>query len=151
MSFGDIMCSLMFSFCFFLWHPFPFQRGRKVFNGAITCNFSFFYFSSTRAISPKDVNVKAEHAPSSAKRKEKMGRSSKDVPKGMQSTTKLQKAVPKGAQCKFSAQKPFQRECRAKYRRNIRRSAKSQREYHRNRRRRSSKDVPKGCRTYTKK
>jgi hypothetical protein len=35
------------------------------------------------------------------------------MPKGMQSTTKLQKAVPKGAQSKFSAQKSFQRECRA--------------------------------------
>jgi hypothetical protein len=92
---------------------FPFQRERKVFNGAIACNFSFSYFSSTRAISPKDVNVKAEHAPSSAKRKEKTGRSSKDVPKGMQSTTKLQKAVPKEAQRKFSAQKSFLRECRA--------------------------------------
>jgi hypothetical protein len=56
-------------------------------------------------------------------------RSSKVVPKGMQSTTKLQKAVPKGAQRKFSAQKSFLRECKAKYRHN--------------RRRRSSKDVPK--------
>jgi hypothetical protein len=93
--------------------PFSFLKGRKVFNGAIACNFSFSYFSSTRAISPKNVNVKAEHAPSSAKRKEKTGRSSKDVPKGMQSTTKLQKVVPKGAQCKFSAQKSFLRECRA--------------------------------------
>jgi hypothetical protein len=71
--------------------PFLFPKGRKVFNGAITYNLSFSYFSSTRAISPKDVNVKAEHAPSSAKKKEKTGRSSKDVPKGMQSTTKLQK------------------------------------------------------------
>jgi hypothetical protein len=60
----------------------------------------------------------------------KTGRSSKVVPKGMQSTTKLQKAVPKGAQRKFSTQKSFLRECRAKYRRN--------------RRRRSSKDVTKG-------
>ena len=77
-------------------------------------------------------------------KKEKTGRSSKVVPKGMQSMTKLQKAVPKGAQSKFSAQKSFLRECRAKYRQNIRRSAKSQREYRRNRRRRSSKDVPKG-------
>jgi hypothetical protein len=69
-----------------LWHPFPFQRGRKVFNGATTCNFSFSYFNSIRAISPKDVNVKAENAPSSAKEKEKKtGRSSKVVPKGMQS------------------------------------------------------------------
>jgi hypothetical protein len=69
-----------------LWHPFPFQRGRKVFNGATSCNFSFSYFNSIRAISPKDVNVKAENAPSSAKEKEKKtGRSSKVVPKGMQS------------------------------------------------------------------
>jgi predicted transcriptional regulator len=68
-----------------LWYPFPFQRGRKVFNGATTCNFSS-YFNSIRAISPKDVNVKAENAPSSAKEKEKKtGRSSKVVPKGMQS------------------------------------------------------------------
>jgi hypothetical protein len=67
-----------------LWHPFPFQRGRKVFNGATTCNFS--YFNSTRVVSHKDVNVKAENAPSSAKEKEKKtGRSSKVVPKGMQS------------------------------------------------------------------
>jgi hypothetical protein len=80
--------------------------------------------------------------------KEKTGRSSKDVPKGMQSMTKLQKVVPKGAQhkfqslevvpkgmqstiklqkvvpngaqSKFSAQKSFLRECGAKYHRNIR-------------------------------
>jgi hypothetical protein len=45
--------------------------------------------------------------------KGKTGRSSKDVPKGMQSTTKLQKVVPKGAQRKFSAQKSFLRECRS--------------------------------------
>jgi hypothetical protein len=80
--------------------------------------------------------------------REKKGRtrrSSKVVPKGMQSTTKLQKAAPKGAQRKFSAQKSFLKECRAKYHRNIRRSAKSQREkYLQNIRRRSSKDVPKG-------
>jgi hypothetical protein len=62
--------------------PFSFPKGEKVFNGAIACNFSFSYISSTRAISPKDVNVKTEHAPSSAKRKGKTGRSSKDVPKG---------------------------------------------------------------------
>jgi hypothetical protein len=37
-------------------------------------------------ISPKDVNVKADNTPSSAKKKEKKtGRSSKVVPKGMQS------------------------------------------------------------------
>jgi hypothetical protein len=103
-----------------------------------------------RAKSPKYVNVKSEHAPSSAERK-KIGRSSKVVPKGMQSMTKLQKAVPKGAQRKISAQKSFLRECRAKYRRNIRRSAKSQREYLRNRRRRSSKGVPKGMQNLNRK
>jgi hypothetical protein len=55
--------------------------------------FLFSYFSSIRAISPKDVNVKAENAPSSAKKKEKKtGRSSKVIPKGMQSMTKLQKS-----------------------------------------------------------
>jgi hypothetical protein len=76
-------CNFFYSF---LWHPFPFQRGRKVFNGAITCNFSFSYFTSIRAISPKDVIVKAENAPSSANKKEKKTeRSSKVVPKGMQS------------------------------------------------------------------
>jgi hypothetical protein len=137
--------------------PFSFLKGRKVFNGAIACNFSFSYFSSTRAISPKNVNVKAEHAPSSAKRKEKTGRSSKDVPKGMQSTTKLQKAVPKGAQCKFSAQKSFLRECRAysekstlippKYKAKREKSTR----YRRNRRRRSSKDVPKGMQNLQRK
>jgi hypothetical protein len=108
--------------------PFSFQEGRKVFNGAIACKFSFL-FSPMRAKFPKkDVICKSEHAPSSAKRKTE--RSSKDVPKGMQSMTKLQKVVPKGAQCNFSAQKSFLRECRAKYRRNIRQ--------------RSSKVVPKG-------
>jgi hypothetical protein len=48
--------------------------------------FHFSYFNPIRAISPKDVNVKAENAPSSAKEKEKKtGRSSKVVPKEMQS------------------------------------------------------------------
>jgi hypothetical protein len=87
--------------------------------------------------------------------REKTGRNSKVVPKGMQSTTKLQKDVLKGEQCKFFAQKLFQMECRAKYRRNIRRRSSKvvpkgmQNLYRRNRRRRSSKDVPWGCRTYT--
>jgi hypothetical protein len=46
----------------------------------------FLFFNSIRAISPKNVNVKAQNAPSSAKEKEKnTGRSSKVVPKGMQS------------------------------------------------------------------
>jgi hypothetical protein len=51
--------------------PFFFSKGRKVFNGAIACNFSFSYISSTRAVSPEDVNVKTGHAPSSATRKKK--------------------------------------------------------------------------------
>jgi hypothetical protein len=46
----------------------------------------FLYLNSIRTISPKDVNVKTENAPSSAKEREnKTGRSSKVVPKGMQS------------------------------------------------------------------
>ena len=95
-----------------MWHPFPFQRGRKVFNGATTCNFSFLYLNSIRAISPKDVNVKAENAPSSAKEKEKKtGRSSKVVPKGMQSLQRkinVDSAEVKGEE----VQKTFLRECR---------------------------------------
>jgi hypothetical protein len=48
--------------------------------------FLFLISNSIRAISPKNVNVKAENAPSSAKKKEKRtGRSSKVVPKGMHS------------------------------------------------------------------
>jgi hypothetical protein len=47
-------------------------------------------------------------------RKRKIGKSSKDVPKGMQSMTKLLKVVPKGAQRKFSTKKSFLRECRSK-------------------------------------
>jgi hypothetical protein len=66
--------------------PFSFPKGEKGFNGATTCNFSFSYFTSIRAISPEDVNVKVEYTPSSAKEKEKKtGRSSKVIPKGMQS------------------------------------------------------------------
>jgi hypothetical protein len=46
----------------------------------------FLFFNSIRAISPKNVNVKAQNTPSSAKEKEKKtGRSSKVIPKGMQS------------------------------------------------------------------
>jgi hypothetical protein len=44
-------------------------------------------------------------------------RSSKVIPKGMQSQklqSEVTKVVPKGAQHKFSAQKSFLRECRAK-------------------------------------
>jgi hypothetical protein len=89
--------------------------------------------------------------------KKKTGRSSKDVPKGMQSMMKLQKAVPKGAHCKFSAQKSFLRECRAysekstlippKYKAKREKSTR----YHWNRRRRSSKDVPKGMQNLQRK
>jgi hypothetical protein len=39
MSFGDIMYEFCNFLIFFLWHPFPFKEGRKVFNGAISCNF----------------------------------------------------------------------------------------------------------------
>jgi hypothetical protein len=68
---------VIFFFYSFLWHPFSFQRGRKVFNGATTCNFP--YFNSIRVISPKNVNVNAKE------KEKKTGRSSKVVPKGMQS------------------------------------------------------------------
>jgi hypothetical protein len=114
MSFGDTMYNIDVIFFFiFSMVPFSFQEGRKVFNGAIACN--FFLFSPMRARSPKkDVICKSKHAPSSAKRK--TGRSSKVIPKGMQSMMKLQKVIPKGAQRKFSAKKSFQRECIAKYR-----------------------------------
>jgi hypothetical protein len=54
-----------------------------------------FLFLISRVISPKDVNVKAENVPSSAKEKEKKtGRSSKVVPKGMQS---LQRKINAGS------------------------------------------------------
>jgi hypothetical protein len=44
-------------------------------------------------ISPKDVNVKVDNAPSSAKEKEnETGRSSKVIPKGMQSLQRKIKA-----------------------------------------------------------
>ena len=62
-----------------------------------------FYFSSIRAKSPRDVNVKTENAPSSAeKKKKKQGRSSKAVPKGMRSTTKLlKKSLQRGRSVSF--------------------------------------------------
>jgi hypothetical protein len=41
MSFGDIMCKFCNFLNFFLWHPFPFKRGERFFNGAICCNFYF--------------------------------------------------------------------------------------------------------------
>jgi hypothetical protein len=49
MSFGDIMCNSHVIF-FFPTAPFSFQEGRKVFNGAIGCNFHFLLLalSNTR-------------------------------------------------------------------------------------------------------
>ena len=89
--------------------------------------------------------------------KGKTGRSSKDVPKGMQSTTKLQKAIPKGAQRKFSAQKSFLRECRAYSEKSTlippkyKAKRESQRDTAESKRRRSSKDVPKGIQNLQRK
>jgi hypothetical protein len=40
-------------FLFFLWHPFPFRRGRKVFNGTIACNFPFSYSALREQNPPK--------------------------------------------------------------------------------------------------
>jgi hypothetical protein len=68
---------------------------------------SFLFFSFIRVKSPKDVNVKTENAPSSAekKKKEKQERSSKAVPKGMRSTTKLlKKSLQRGRSVSFLLQ-----------------------------------------------
>jgi hypothetical protein len=48
--------------------PFSFQRGRKVFNGSIACNFSFLTQLYESKIPQKNLNVKSEHAPSSAEK-----------------------------------------------------------------------------------
>jgi hypothetical protein len=152
-----ILCLAWCNLLPFLWHPFPYQRGRKVFNGAIECNFSFSY-SALREKNPQICKCKNWACTIECrKKKEKTGRSSKVVPKGMQSTMKLQKAVPKGARRKFSTQKSFQRECRAysekstlvllKYKAKREKSAR----YRRNRRWRSSKDVPKGMQNLQRK
>jgi len=56
MSFGDTMCNIdVIFFHFFSMEPFSFHEGRKFFNGAIACNFSFL-FSPMRAKSPKRCN-----------------------------------------------------------------------------------------------
>jgi ribosomal protein L20A (L18A) len=82
-------------------------------------------------------------------RKKRTRRSSKVIPKGMQSTTKLQKAVPKGAQRKFSAQKSFLRECIPKYK------AKRKKVNAKNTAEIEGEEVQKtflrGCRTYIEK
>jgi hypothetical protein len=104
-----------------------------------------------RAKSPKNVNVKTEHAPSSAGKKEKQGEARKSSLRGCRARRRsYKKVVPKGTQRKFSAQKSFLRECRAYSEKStmILPKYKAEREkstrYRRNRRRRSSKDVPKG-------
>ena len=69
-----------------------------------------FLFSFIRAKSPKDVHVKAESAPSSAEKRQ--GRSSKVVPKGMQSLQRkvnADSAESKGEE----APKSFLRGCKA--------------------------------------
>jgi hypothetical protein len=58
-------------FLFFFVAPFSFPKGEK---GPQHVIFPFSYFNSIRAISPKDVNVKDENAPSSAKEKRKENR-----------------------------------------------------------------------------
>jgi hypothetical protein len=99
------------------------------------------FLSSIRAKSPKDVNVKAENAPSSAEKKQ--GRSSKVVPRGMQSLQRKinadsaeskrrrsSKVVPKGMQS-------LQRKVNA--------------DPAERKRRRSSKVVPKGMQSLQRK
>jgi hypothetical protein len=51
--------------------PFSFPKGEKGFNGAIACNFPFSYSALREQNPPKNVNVKAQHAPSSAGKKGK--------------------------------------------------------------------------------
>jgi hypothetical protein len=94
MSFGDIMFSLMH---FFLWHPFPFRRERKVFNGAIACNLSFSYSAQREQNPPKNVNVKTGHAPSSARKKRKK-------------QGEARKSSLRGCRARRSNKKPFLRE-----------------------------------------
>jgi hypothetical protein len=43
MNFDDIMCKLCNFLIFFSMEHFSFQEGRKVFNGAIGCNFHFLF------------------------------------------------------------------------------------------------------------
>jgi hypothetical protein len=57
MSFGDIMCKLC-NFSFSPMVPFSFQEGRKVFNGAIGCNFHFFLCSPMQYKGQIPPNVK---------------------------------------------------------------------------------------------
>jgi hypothetical protein len=69
MSFGDIMYNLMSFFIFFhfLFHGTLFlsEGGERFLMGP---SYVISFFSSIRAKSPKDVNVKAENAPSSAEK-----------------------------------------------------------------------------------
>jgi hypothetical protein len=68
------------------------------------------FFSSISEKSPKDVNVKAENAPSSAEKKQ--GRSSKVVPKGMQSLQRKVNADSAESKRRRSS-KVVPKECRA--------------------------------------
>jgi hypothetical protein len=61
---------------------FSFPKGRKVFNGAIVCNFFFSYSAPLEQYPPKYVNVKSEHAPSSAEKKKKQGETQKSSLRG---------------------------------------------------------------------
>jgi hypothetical protein len=83
---------------------FSFQEGIKVFNEAIACIFhSYLAPCNTRAKIPQNVicNINMHH-----RVQKKIGKSSKDVPKGMQSYNHFKgdeasKVVPMGAQRKF--------------------------------------------------
>jgi hypothetical protein len=85
--------------------PFSFQEGRKVFNGAIVCNFhSCLALCNTRAKIPKNVTCNIRICTIECKKR--TVKSSKDVPKGMQSYNhskgdETTKVIPKGAQSKF--------------------------------------------------
>jgi hypothetical protein len=61
--------------------PFSFPKGGgKVFNGAIVCNLFLSYSAPREQNPPKNVNVKTEHAPSSAEKKEKNRKKLKSRP-----------------------------------------------------------------------
>jgi hypothetical protein len=62
--------------------PFSFPKGGKVFNGAIVCNLFLSYSAPREQNPPKNVNVKSEHAPSSAEKKKKQEEAQKSSLRG---------------------------------------------------------------------
>jgi hypothetical protein len=83
MSFDAIMCKQCNFLIFFPMTLFSFQEGRKIFNGAIGCNFHFLFSPMQYKIQvPPHVKCNTRDHTIEFKRP---WRSSKVVPKGMQS------------------------------------------------------------------